>query len=130
MKTELLQQCKVCHGTTLDVVDAGCNGVRCRDCHYIFDSPRPTVEELISFYSRPTQYDSWLTELTARDRLWRRRLGKLKATRKPGSLLDVGTGIGQFLSLARSSYAEVYGTEVSASAVQIAKERYQLDLFQ
>jgi SAM-dependent methyltransferase len=130
MQTELLQQCNVCHATTLDVVDADCNVVRCHVCDYIFDNPRPAMEELVNFYSRPAQYDSWLTQLDVRDRLWKRRLNKLKSTKKPGSLLDVGTGIGQFLSLARNSYADVYGTEVSSTAVQIAKEKYQLDLFQ
>jgi ubiquinone/menaquinone biosynthesis C-methylase UbiE len=130
MKTELLQQCNVCHGNALDVVDADCNVVRCSTCGYIFDSPRPTLEELIVFYSRPTQYDSWLSALQVRDRLWKRRLSKLKATKKPGSVLDVGAGIGQFLSLARGTYSEVCGTEVSSTAIQIAKEKYQLDLFQ
>jgi ubiquinone/menaquinone biosynthesis C-methylase UbiE len=103
--------------------------MRCQACGYIFDNPRPTMEELIAFYSRPTQYDSWLSQIPARDRLWKRRLNKLRASRKPGSLLDVGTGIGQFLALARTSYTEVYGTEISSTAVQIAKQRYNLDLF-
>jgi SAM-dependent methyltransferase len=129
MNTEFLEQCNVCASTMLDVVDRGCNIMRCRACGYIFDNPRPTMEELITFYSRPTQYDSWLNEIPARDRLWKRRLNKLLSTRKPGSMLDVGTGIGQFLALARSSYTEVYGTEISSSAVEIAKQEYNLDLF-
>jgi SAM-dependent methyltransferase len=56
-------------------------------------------------------------------------LSKLQSTKRPGSLLDVGTGIGQFLSLARGAYAEVYGTEVSSTAVEIARQKYGLDLF-
>jgi 2-polyprenyl-3-methyl-5-hydroxy-6-metoxy-1,4-benzoquinol methylase len=129
MKTEVLRRCGVCNGSLLEVVDDDCNVQRCRNCGYVFDNPRPTLEELIAFYSRPTQYDSWLSELGTRDRLWKRRLRKLKKTKKPGSLLDVGSGIGQFLSLARSFYTDVYGTEVSSTAIQIAKEKYQLDLF-
>jgi 2-polyprenyl-3-methyl-5-hydroxy-6-metoxy-1,4-benzoquinol methylase len=129
MKTEVLQRCGVCNSTLLEVVDGDCNVQRCRDCGYVFDNPRPTLEELIAFYSRPTQYDSWLSELGTRDRLWKRRLRKLKKTKKPGSLLDVGSGIGQFLSLARNFYTDVFGTEVSSTAIQIAKEKYNLDLF-
>ncbi len=113
----------------LEVVDADCYIVRCQSCGYIFDSPRPTLEELVHFYSRPAQYDSWLTQLPARDRLWKRRLRKLRASKKPGSLLDVGTGIGQFLVCAQGSYAQVYGTEVSSAAIKIARERYNLNLF-
>jgi 2-polyprenyl-3-methyl-5-hydroxy-6-metoxy-1,4-benzoquinol methylase len=130
MKTELLPCCNVCDSSILDIVDAECNVARCRTCGYVFDNPRPVLEELIAFYSRPMQYDSWLAQLQARDRIWKRRLNRLQATKKPGTVLDVGTGIGQFLSLARGSYTEVYGTEVSSVAVQIAKEKYNLNLLE
>lgn len=128
MKTEVLQRCNICEGTKLETVDAACNIARCQTCGYVFDSPRPIIEELITFYSRPTQYDSWLAEIETRDQLWKRRLGKLRSTKKAGSLLDVGTGIGQFLTLARDFYTPVAGTEVSSVAVQIAKEKYNLEL--
>ncbi len=130
MELELLSHCALCDGGSLRAIDPDCNIVRCASCGYIFDNPRPTLKELIRFYSRPSQYDSWLEELQARDRIWRRRLQLMLATRKKGSILDIGTGIGQFLSAARNYYDGVYGTEVSSSAVQIAKERYGLDLFE
>jgi 2-polyprenyl-3-methyl-5-hydroxy-6-metoxy-1,4-benzoquinol methylase len=129
METELLQQCKLCDSDMLGLLDPGSNIAQCRNCGYVFDNPRPTIKALISFYSKPGKYDSWLAELGPRDRLWKRRLAKLQSTMKPGSLLDVGAGIGQFLSLARKNYPKVYGTEVSATAVEIAKDRYGLDLF-
>src|ERR1051326_3493952 len=129
MECELLQHCNLCDSPQIATLDPECNIAQCRSCGYIFDNPRPTVEALIGFYSKPGKYDSWLEELGPRERLWRRRLGKLQPTKKPGSLLDVGTGIGQFPAMARNSYREVYGTEVSSTAVAIAKERYGLDLF-
>jgi len=129
MKTEVLEKCNVCDSTRLNVVDRDCNIAKCAACGYVFDNPRPTLEELIRFYSRPTQYDSWLTELEERNRIWKGRLNKLQSTKKAGSLLDVGTGIGQFLAVARSSYAEVYGTEVSSKAIEIAQKKYDLNLF-
>ena len=75
----------------LEVVDADCYVARCQSCGYIFDIPRPTLEQLVRFYSDPTQYDSWLTQLQARDRLSKRTLHKLRPTKEPGYLLDVGT---------------------------------------
>ena len=129
METDFLHTCNVCDSTLLNLIDSDSNIVQCRSCGYVFDNPRPTLGELITFYSKKEKYDSWLKELGPRDRLWKRRLKKLQSTRKPGSLLDVGAGIGQFLSIARTSYSEVYGTEVSASAVAIAKQKYGLDLF-
>jgi 2-polyprenyl-3-methyl-5-hydroxy-6-metoxy-1,4-benzoquinol methylase len=130
MENELLHQCNLCDSDQLDVLDAECNVAQCRRCGYVFDNPRPSLEELIRFYSQPGKYDSWLEESGARDGLWRRRLKVLRRTRKPGTLLDVGTGIGQFLWLARDSYSEVHGTEVSTTAIAIAKQKYGLDLFQ
>jgi 2-polyprenyl-3-methyl-5-hydroxy-6-metoxy-1,4-benzoquinol methylase len=129
METDLLDTCNVCDGNVLDLIDSDSNIVQCRTCGYVFDNPRPTLGELITFYSKKEKYDSWLKELEPRDRLWKRRLKKLQSTRKRGSLLDVGAGIGQFLFTARTSYSGVYGTEVSASAVAIAKHKYGLDLF-
>ena len=45
-------------------------------------------------------------------------------------LLDVGTGIGQFLHHARPHFTDVQGTEVSASAVRVAQEKYGLKVHQ
>lgn len=52
----------------------------------------------------------------------------MNRTKKGGSLLDVGTGTGQFLHHARHYYSKVYGTEVSESAIRIAKDKYGLDV--
>jgi SAM-dependent methyltransferase len=129
MNTEVIEKCNVCDSAALDMVDPECNIARCGACGYIFDNPRPTQEELIRFYSRPTQYDSWLTELEERNRIWKGRMDKLQSTKKVGSILDIGAGIGQFLAVARGSYTELYGTEVSSKAIEIAKGKYDLDLF-
>ena len=129
MESELLQHCNLCDSSQLMVLDSECNIAQCRSCGHVFDNPRPTLQALINFYSKPGKYDSWLEELGPRERLWKRRLNKLQTTKKPGSLLDVGTGIGQFLFLARNSYSEVCGTEVSSTAVEIARQRYGLNLF-
>jgi len=43
-------------------------------------------------------------------------------------LVQVGTGTGQFLYYAKNYFNEVYGTEVSCSAINIVKEKYKLDI--
>src|ERR1700693_4408825 len=123
MKTELVERCYVCDGSTLETVDAACNIAQCAGCGYVFDNPRPTLEELVKFYSRPSQYESWLEELPIRQRARERRLDKMQSTRKSGSLLDVGAGIVQFLAVARNSYRKVYGTVVARVAGPSAKEK-------
>jgi SAM-dependent methyltransferase len=123
---ETLCSCDVCGGKQIKTLDAGCCISACAACGYVFDNPRPTAQEIAAFYSKPMKYNHWLVEERARDRLWKRRLKKMNKTRKPGSLLDVGTGVGQFLHHARPFYSEVFGTEVSETAIRIAKEKYAL----
>jgi len=102
----------------------------CRECGLVFDNPRPSPESIADFYNRASQYDDWMLELEDRTRLWSRRIRKMRRHRLPGSLLDIGAGIGQFLSLAREEYSPVQGIELSATAIQHAKRLYGLDVLQ
>jgi 2-polyprenyl-3-methyl-5-hydroxy-6-metoxy-1,4-benzoquinol methylase len=128
-KLEVLDSCNVCRSKNVSTLDATSNICRCEGCGFVFDNPRPSAEDLAAFYSKPSKYDSWLAEVEARDRLWKERLQRLLRTRKPGSLLDVGTGIGQFLVHARPYYTEVCGTEISNSAIELASQMYGLSLY-
>jgi 2-polyprenyl-3-methyl-5-hydroxy-6-metoxy-1,4-benzoquinol methylase len=125
---EVLDRCPLCDADSLGVLDFTANLCECKRCGYVFDSPRPTLSALIAFYSQPTKYDQRLAEEPARDALWTRRLGLLRPIAKPGALLDVGAGIGQFLAIARPYFSEVYGTEVSEIAIDIARQKYNLQL--
>jgi len=111
-------------------VDADFNLRRCEACDYVFDSPRPTLTAIVNFYSAPKKYDTWLEAEDSREELWKRRLHKLLKNAERGNLLDVGAGTGQFLNLARPHFKRVSGTEVSETALKIAKEKYDLDLWQ
>lgn len=128
MQTTTVESCSVCLGRDIDVMDAAKALNRCQRCGFVFDSPRPTVEALVEFYSRATQYDGWVADREVRDRLWRRRVEMVLRHSRPGNLLDIGAGIGQFLAHARPHFDHVTGTEVSDSAVRLAKQRYGLDL--
>lgn len=126
---ESLQSCGLCDSKQLDAVDQDNFISKCKSCGYVFDNPRPSAEAIKRFYSQPEKYDSWLGEEQARDCLWKRRLKKIRRTVDSGSLLDIGTGIGQFLHHAENYY-KVCGTEVSKSAIKIAKNRYDLSIIQ
>ncbi len=127
---ETLDLCDLCGSDQINTVDIENRICACPRCGYIFDNPRPTSREIAAFYSVPAKYNHWLSAESARDRMWKRRLRKMEHTRKPGSLLDVGTGIGQFLHHAKPYYSQVCGTEVSDSAIRIAKEKYDLIVVQ
>ncbi len=125
---EHLSECNLCKAKYFETLDPINNICRCTSCGYVFDNPRPNIEELINFYSKPTKYDEWLKEEAARDSLWKRRLRKMRNTKQGGSLLDVGTGIGQFLFHAKAYFDEIVGTEVSESAIHIAREKYGVEV--
>jgi 2-polyprenyl-3-methyl-5-hydroxy-6-metoxy-1,4-benzoquinol methylase len=126
--TEIALVCNVCGSDQIQKVDPEFNFCRCGSCGYVFDSPRPSFAEISAFYSQAGKYDAWLKEEQARDMLWKRRLKKLLHFGATGSLLDIGAGYGQFLHHARPFFSEVTGTEVSNSAVALAKEKYGLAL--
>jgi ubiquinone/menaquinone biosynthesis C-methylase UbiE len=130
MQLETLSSCNLCGTEKIQVADPVHFLCRCGACGFVFDSPRPTLRALIDFYSKPSQYDEWLSMEAARDELWRRRLQKMQTTRKLGTLLDIGTGIGQFLHAARDCYSEVSGTEVSTTAIAVASQKYGLHLIE
>jgi 2-polyprenyl-3-methyl-5-hydroxy-6-metoxy-1,4-benzoquinol methylase len=121
-------ECPGCKSTSFSQLSAQPFLSRCSDCGLVFDNPRPTTAAIAAHYSQETQYDGWLHNLKDRDRLWRRRIRKMRRHRSPGSLLDVGTGIGQLLHHARTEYAPVQGTEISLTAIQLARRLYQLDI--
>lgn len=125
---ETVESCNVCRSNDIQAIDVQHNFFRCDSCGYIFDNPRPSQEQIAAFYSRPGKYDSWLSQEAERDALWRRRLKKLLPYQSAGNLLDVGAGIGQFLHHAKPFFTQVAGTEISESAVKIAKEKYGIDL--
>lgn len=122
---EQLKTCNLCKSDNIIFIDN--NVSRCKNCGYIFENPRPTLDELTSYYSRINKYDLYLGEEEARDLLWKRRLRLIKRYKRYGTLLDVGTGIAQFLFFAKNNF-EVKGTEISESAIRIAKQKYNIDV--
>jgi ubiquinone/menaquinone biosynthesis C-methylase UbiE len=125
---EVVLSCNLCRSDRIQKVDSEFNFCRCDSCGYVFDSPRPSFAQVSAFYSQTGKYNIWLKEERARDMLWKRRLKKLLPRSAGGRLLDIGAGIGQFLHHAQPLFASVVGTEVSESAVAIAKQKYGLAL--
>lgn len=102
---------------------------KCQACNHLFDNPRPTWDSIAQFYSQNDKYDDWLQAEDLRQDLWQRRLKLVLSHQREGRLLDVGAGIGQFLNLAQKHF-EVVGTEISTTALRIAREKYGLALIE
>jgi len=110
--------------------DAATKVMECRTCGYRFTNPRPSQPEIAAAYSAPAQYDGWLAQDAGREVMWHQRWALVKRYAKGRSLLDVGAGIGTFLGLAHADGWEVTGTEISKSAIAIARERHGVALIE
>jgi hypothetical protein len=108
---EVVVTCPLCHGQRFRTIDTVGNVAACSRCGYRFVSPRPTQDEVARGYSAPTSYSTWLTEVGPRRELWQRRFDNVLGTWPSGSLLDVGAGLGTFLSIAADRGWTVAGTE-------------------
>jgi ubiquinone/menaquinone biosynthesis C-methylase UbiE len=126
--TDIVLACNICGSEQIRKIDPDFNLCRCGSCGYVFDNPRPSFAEITVFYSKAGKYNAWLKKERARDMLWKRRLKKLLQCGAAGRLLDIGAGYGQFLHHARHFFSQVAGTEVSESAISIAREKYSLAL--
>ena len=128
-KLDVVSQCDICGGGVLRTCDPVANIVECAACRYRFVNPRPAQLEIAEAYSEPNFYEPWLASEIGREKMWRKRLRRLPRLPAGSRVLDVGAGIGTFLALARDETGWVVsGTEISRSAVQLARERHGLDL--
>lgn len=93
---------------------------RCKNCGFIFAKAIPTEDELIENYRNygRADYESPITV-----KRYNEILDKLEPFRKTNRLIDVGCGIGFFLSVAKQRGWEVYGTEYTDEAVKICSAK-------
>jgi SAM-dependent methyltransferase len=126
MTTETLTCCALCRSEDTHTIDPVASIDECGSCGYAFANPRPVVEDIAAYYSRPSKYDRWLDQEHGFDRLARWRLAQIRT--RGGDLLDVGAGIGQFLAHAKKDFNSVQGTEISRSAIEIARVMYGINL--
>ena len=112
--------------------------VKCSNCGLIYQNPRPTRDEITSYY--PDEYEpffqdkknGWLLRrilhygVDKRSRI----VNSLKKREQGGKLLDVGCSTGLFLSTIREGSSwEVWGVEPSEFAANIARDHYHLNVF-
>lgn len=107
---------------------------RCEDCAVVFLNPAPTAAFLAGAYD-----DSYYSyqDFDAPKRwqvVLRRLLGyNLGVTGdpvfpRPGRVLDIGCGSGQFLHRMKEAGWETHGVELSARAAEIGNTRHQLNI--
>jgi|GEM_PF-125815 len=107
---------------------------RCADCRVVFLNPAPTAEFLAGAYD-----DSYYSyQDFAPTPAWRRWVRTLTGFNpgttgdpvfaRPGKVLDIGCGSGQFLYRMKLQGWETHGVELSARAAEIGNTRYALNI--
>jgi SAM-dependent methyltransferase len=133
--------CPLCAGAEFDVVGkrgrdgAPLRTVLCRACGLVFSNPMPAAEALDAYYRRSYRL-AYKGVLAPRLKHVHRaalraipRWQRLRALRAPnGRLLDVGSGGGEFLYLARRLGFTVCGLEPNEGYARFAREQYGLEV--
>ncbi|MGQ0809792.1 MAG: class I SAM-dependent methyltransferase [Nitrospiraceae bacterium] len=105
------------------MIDAGRGVKQCRRCGLLTKDPRPAAEELLRWYQR----DYWTCyegeqRGTARYNLYHHVLNRLQqASPRTGTVVDVGCGMGAFLTQCRERGWYGIGFDPSGSAVARAR---------
>jgi SAM-dependent methyltransferase len=101
----------------------------CADCGLVYVTPIPDGVELFRHYNQD-YYAEWISsQREKRERMWTRRLKGIERLTPKGSILDVGCGEGLFLEQAQKNGWRVYGTDISAYAVEFASKRLGQTVF-
>lgn len=114
--------------------------VKCNRCGFCFTNPRPTGESLASFYDLDYFKDDDVTRFgffnedgsanLGKDIGYDHRIADIEScvdTR--GSLLELGSAVGGFLSVMSKRGWRVSGVEVSRAAVEIAQKNEGVNMF-
>ncbi len=114
--------CNLCGDSRWETLEraSGARVVRCV-CGLVFVTPQPPRSAVEHAYDEG-YYQPWKDQARLRQIVWRRRVDKVAAlVPPPAMLLDVGSGTGTFLHLARARGWEVTGTELSHAGAEAAR---------
>jgi SAM-dependent methyltransferase len=123
--------CASCGGTTARDwrAERGWRIVRCESCGLLATWPQPDAATLTALYESPDYYDARAMG-TATRRAWVSRAREIfnALPLAAGPLLDYGAGSGGLVHGARQLGVEADGVEPSATARELARSLYGVDL--
>ncbi len=104
--------------------------VRCRGCGLTYLDLEPSRDDISSFYSAGyftgaedrKGYADYVADRASLRVSFDRKLRKIEAMRRPGTILDIGCAAGFFLEQAAARGWSAYGQEVSAYAAGVARD--------
>jgi 2-polyprenyl-3-methyl-5-hydroxy-6-metoxy-1,4-benzoquinol methylase len=109
---------------------------QCKSCGFLFTNPIPDENEIDKYYDNPN-YISHTNSSTGlfgsvyqflRKRALRKKLGWIEAHMPSGTLVDYGSGTGEFINHCMANGWRAHGYEISESARNMAKTNYDIDV--
>lgn len=94
--------------------------VQCDNCSFIFCNRIPSVDELVGHYNTYPRNEN-ISPITLKR--YHELLDSFQEYRKTGNILDVGCGNGHFLSEAKKTGWNVFGTEYTDTAIAICRSK-------
>lgn len=113
-------------------IDSDWRLVKCRDCGTVLEQPLPTPAELDGFYSSgwyAEQRGSFLPGLELILNWFMRTRMRYLRSRRPGRLLDYGSGKGRFLRVAAQEGWQVTGYEPVGPRGEFTEDRYGIRVY-
>lgn len=135
MKKESVQ-CNLCNSNNTDrLFEVGSyRVVRCTKCGLVYVNPRPisTERERINreIYGSEEYLTRYFRDRSVFERWFKDKLRYIERYSEKGKILDIGTSYGFFLDVARKRGWETYGIEKNLPAVQYAREKLGLNVFE
>jgi 2-polyprenyl-3-methyl-5-hydroxy-6-metoxy-1,4-benzoquinol methylase len=132
-------KCNLCGSTNRQPFcpENGRGLVKCDECGLVYVGVQPDSAELYALYgetyfhnddSGTVGYANYIKDEANIRMTFAGRLNRLERFVKPGRLLDVGCATGFFLSVAAQHGWKVQGLDVSAFAVQYARDSFGFDV--
>lgn len=102
--------------------------VKCRKCGLMYCNPRPTNDELQSFYNEDYFSEGCYEENAQRQKMYEIEIDEIKQKiGDSGRFLDVGCAVGKFLHTLPDTF-EKFGVEFSEAASKIGREKFGLNI--
>src|SRR5437764_554107 len=109
------QHCLICNSNKLKRLKGYESAflIQCQTCSFVFCEKIPSEKELTDHYKSYGRND-YLSPITIKR--YHELLDEFEKFRKTNKILDIGSGIGYFLEVAKSRGWEVFGTEYTDKA--------------
>jgi len=130
VRYERVSCCDLCGNSETRLIDEKGHIVQCKRCGLRFVSPRPAQEDVSKIYDwNYKNCDGWGKIRPEAEFRHKTRFGFLNRFVQKGKILDVGAGLGEFLSQAKKTNRwQCFGTETSRYALEYAKKELDIGL--